>query len=58
MFLRQNLRMKSINLSKYVDFKKNPEKVRKISSVDTPWMTQKLKKLDRKEKNLSQRETQ
>ena len=29
-----------------------PEKVRKISSVDSPWMTQKLKKLDRKRKRI------
>ena len=29
-----------------------PEKTRKISSVDTPWMTQKLKKLDRRRKRV------
>ena len=29
-----------------------PEKTRKISSVDAPWMTQKLKKLDRQRKRV------
>ena len=29
-----------------------PEKTRKISSVDSPWMTQKLKKLDRRRKRI------
>ena len=29
-----------------------PEKTRKISAVDSPWMTQKLKKLDRRRKRI------
>ena len=33
-----------------------PEKNRKISSVDEPWMTHKLKKLDRKRKRIYHKE--
>ena len=33
-----------------------PEKIRKISSVDAPWMTQKLKKLDRQRKRVNHKQ--
>ena len=35
-----------------------PEKVRNVSSVDSPWMTQKLKKLDRRRKRIYHKEGQ
>ena len=39
---------------KFEDF--FPEKIRKISSVYAPWITQKLKKLDRKRKRIYHKE--